>query len=326
MATASGGAEGGRLRLCADPANLPFSGRDAAEPGFEVEIARAIAEAIGADFSADWVPTVRDAVVLGRLADGRCDLWMGLPITPAFTDGHTRLIFTAPYYVMRQVLVTPAANGGGGVADLGSRLVGVQAMTLSDQLAYQRGYNRRVYRTAADTLAALARGEVDRVVMESPLAGWFVKTNAGFRATAIDDPGRALPIGAAVRKTDGELKQAVDLAIRRLQATRIPEILARYGIALAEPAPAAAPLGPNLRAARTTYLTQCSQCHGTDATGTAAAANLRAFKGSEDDFVRTVRNGRPGTAMTPWKGLISDDDIRDIARYINQLSAGAGTP
>jgi len=73
---------------------------------------------------------------------------------------------------------------------------------------------------------------------------------------------------------------------------------------------------------RTTYPTQCSQCHGTDAKGTVAAANLVAFKGAEDDFLRVVRNGRPGTGMTPWKGLIPDDDIRAMARYLKQLSTG----
>src|SRR2546427_12990646 len=74
-----------------------------------------------------------------------------------------------------------------------------------------------------------------------------------------------------------------------------------------------APSTPELRAAWSTYLTQCSQCHGDDAKGTAAAANLRAFKGSEDDFLRIVREGRPGTGMTPWKGLIPDDEIRNMA-------------
>ncbi len=31
-------------------------------------------------------------------------------------------------------------------------------------------------------------------------------------------------------------------------------------------------------------------------------------------------SGRPGTGMTPWKGLISDEDILNIARYIKRLS------
>jgi cytochrome c553 len=45
--------------------------------------------------------------------------------------------------------------------------------------------------------------------------------------------------------------------------------------------------------------------------------------GRTSDLLRVVRDGRPGTAMTPWKGLISDDDIRTIARYVKQLSPDA---
>ena len=99
--------------------------------------------------------------------------------------------------------------------------------------------------------------------------------------------------------------------------TLIPAV--RAAITRAQVTPDTTPLAPEQRAAWSTYLTQCSQCHGTDANGTAAAANLRAFKGSEDDFVRIVRDGRAGTAMTPWKGLISDEEIRNMARYIKLL-------
>lgn len=144
-----------------------------------------------------------------------------------------------------------------------------------------------------------------------------------FRATEITDGARGLKIGAALRKTDPELKEAVDLAIEQLRSKMIPDILARYGITLAQAAREAAPLSPELRGAKSTYLTQCSQCHGSDAKGTAAAANLRAFKGTEDDFLRIVQQGRSGTAMTPWKGIISENEIRNIARYIKQLSTNS---
>src|SRR5207237_1020288 len=256
---AGGAGEVRRIRLCADPSNPPFSTRDASEPGFEVEIARAIADALGAELSVHWFPTEREMLALRQLYEGRCDLVMGLPRSNRFTDDKPWLAVTAPYYVMHQFIFAP--------------------------------------------------------------------------------------IGAGVRANDNELKEAVERAIQQLGAKTLPEILSRYGIVLAqaepptaqsapptaaqppsgaEPptaaaSPPTAPLTPELRAARSTYLTQCSQCHGTDAQGTPAAANLKAFKGSEDDFVRVVLSGRPGTAMTPWKGLIDTDDIRNIARYIKGL-------
>src|SRR2546428_2346631 len=96
-------------------------------------------------------------------------------------------------------------------------------MTLSDQLVYGRGYNRKVYVTPDETFEALLRGEVDAVVMESPLAGWFVTRNAGFVTTEIGDPGRDLQIGAAIRKADLDLKASVDRAIQQLAATTLPD-------------------------------------------------------------------------------------------------------
>ena len=278
-------------------------------------------------------------LALRQLYEGRCDLVMGLPRSNRFTDDKPRLEVTTPYYVMRQVIVAPALGGLGSPEQLGGKLVGAQAMTLGDQLAYERGWNRKVYVKADELFAALARREVDAAVVESAFAGPFLKRTPGFRAIAVGDTRRDLEIGAGVRASDRELKDAVERAIQQLGAKTLPDILSRYGIVLAQadappakPAmpsmadappvaasPPTAPLTPELRAARSTYLTQCSQCHGTDATGTPAAANLKAFKGSEDDFVRVVLNGRPGTAMTPWKGLIADEDIRNIARFIKGL-------
>ena len=314
------GAEVRRIRLCADPSNLPFSARHETPSGFEVEVARAIAQTLGAELDVHWVPTARETVALRQLYEGRCDLFMGLPLTPAFRDDKPRLTFAGPYYVLRQAVVSPTVGGVRGLDELGGKVVGVQAMTLGDHLVFQRGYNRKVYRNAEELFTALAQSEVDAAVIDSPLAGWFVTKTAGFRSVEVSDPARDVPIGAALRTADVDLKGQVDEAIRRLQATTLPAILARYGIAPASTPSAGTPLSAELRAARSTYLTQCSQCHGVDAKGTPVAANLHAFKGSEEDFLRVVRNGRPGTAMTPWKGLISDDDIRAIVRYVKQLS------
>jgi ABC-type amino acid transport substrate-binding protein len=326
LVATAGNAQVRQIRLCADPSNPPFSSQDAGEPGFEVEIARAIAAALGAELSVHWFPTVREIAALRQLYEGRCDLLMGLPLTSRFADERPRLAFTAPYYVMRHVAVTPTV-GGAPLDTLQGKLVGVQAMTLADQLVYERGWRRKVYVTPDDVFAALMRSEVDAAVVESTFAGPFLKKHPGFQALALEDPQRDFAIGAAVRKTDADLKDAIDRALEQLRARAVPDILARYGVLLAQAAPSptpptaspATPVAPELRYARSTYLTQCSQCHGTDARGTPAAANLKAFKGSEDDFLRIVRNGRPGTAMTPWRGLIDDDDIRNIARYIKGL-------
>src|SRR5262249_46680270 len=182
-------------------------------------------------------PTAREPFAARQRYEGRCGLFMGLPLTERFTDGKPRLTFSAPYYVMRQVIVSPTIVTVRSLDDLRGRLVGVQAMTAGDHLVYERGHARKVYLRPDETFTAPATGEVDAVVMESPLAGWFIKNNPGFRATEINDPTLDLKIGAAVRTTNRELKEAVDRAIQQLGSKKIPAILGGYGLMLGQAAP-----------------------------------------------------------------------------------------
>lgn len=67
----------------------------------------------------------------------------------------------------------------------------------------------------------------------------------------------------------------------------------------------------------------CAHCHGTNAEGATAPTDLRklvARYGGEQEarraFNETVREGRPETAMPPWKGILSDEKIADIEAFI----------
>lgn len=333
-AGAVAGQEGRRLRLCADPANLPFSA-EGPVPGFEVEIARAVAADLGAAFSVHWFPAVKDFVAFRQLLEGKCDLFMGLPLTAAFIDDKPRMAFTRPYYTMRLVLVSATVGGYRSLDAAHGKLIGVQAMTAADLLVFQRGFTRKIYVTADQAFAALGGVEVDALVMEAPIAGWLLQRHPGFQQVDLNEPAHELPIGAAVRRADGALRDEIDRSFQRLAARTIPDILARYGISATSAAPASPaaanpgatspavppppPLSPEMRAARSTYISQCSQCHGADARGTPLAHNLQAFKGDEAAFLKIVQTGRPGTAMTPWKGLVPDEDIRAIYRYVKSL-------
>ncbi len=77
------------------------------------------------------------------------------------------------------------------------------------------------------------------------------------------------------------------------------------------------------------YTTNCINCHGTDGYGDGPigqqlippAANLTVVgKKSDQELLRIIRNGRPGTAMPPWKGSLSDQDIVDVLSYVRTFS------
>lgn len=62
----------------------------------------------------------------------------------------------------------------------------------------------------------------------------------------------------------------------------------------------------------------CGSCHGMQLTGgLGPALTAEALQGKSAEFlVATIRDGRPGTPMPPWKALLSDADIAWLANYL----------
>lgn len=79
------------------------------------------------------------------------------------------------------------------------------------------------------------------------------------------------------------------------------------------------------------FQSHCSVCHGPDATGNGPAAsgldpqpaNLRSPQTQQKTSAQLrgiVQNGIKGTAMTAWKGVLSDQQIDHVVAYIKSLS------
>src|SRR4029078_636949 len=87
------------------------------------------------------------------------------------------------------------------------------------------------------------------------------------------------------------------------------------------------------------YDQRCAQCHGIDGRGNGAAApallprprdfaaaqfKLRTTEtGSlptDDDLIRTITYGVPGTSMPGWQKFLSPSDIAAVATYIKSFS------
>jgi len=69
------------------------------------------------------------------------------------------------------------------------------------------------------------------------------------------------------------------------------------------------------------FLTQdCGSCHGLKLTGgLGKPLTPDALSGFTDtDLLTTILNGRPGTAMPPWRGVINEDDARYIIRLLRE--------
>jgi mono/diheme cytochrome c family protein len=72
--------------------------------------------------------------------------------------------------------------------------------------------------------------------------------------------------------------------------------------------------------ARQVFSEVCAPCHGRQGAGTAIAPSLQAFKRTDDEFVDTVLNGRPKTAMAPFRTIVSAEVARKIRDFVRELA------
>ena len=81
-----------------------------------------------------------------------------------------------------------------------------------------------------------------------------------------------------------------------------------------------APNAPLEEQARQVFGQICATCHGREGGGTRIAPSLQAFKGTDEQFIGTVLEGRQGTAMAPYRSVFSPEVARKIREYVRTLA------
>jgi ABC-type amino acid transport substrate-binding protein len=317
----------GYVRVCADPANLPFTSNDAATPGFEVELARLIARELGVEARLEWHATFARA--LQPLRTGGCDLFMGLPAEARFTADNPWLSVSRPYYTMGHAMVAKAATGIATLDDLKGKRVAVDATSVADFYLFDQGLERGIYRGQEAAFRAVVTDEAAAALLWLPVAHWLARHNTTLRVIPLAEARLEFPIGAGVRRRDRDLAVAVDQALERLQSSgEVQAVLARYGAvarssALAEsPAPVPTPAPGTSEVGRTLFSTACSRCHGAEGVGSGvggAVPTIRHYEGGQEKFLRTVQNGKKGTPMGAFKSILTVEEILSIYQYLTSL-------
>lgn len=315
----------GFLKVCADPDNLPYSSKDPAAPGFEVEFARLIALELGVEARLVWHLThVRP---LKPLRDGACEVFMGLPSDPRFREGNPWIRVTQPYYVMGHALVTRADRPGSLEALAGQR-VAVELASVAELYIGYRDLVRGLYRSQEKAFQAAINGEAAAALLWHPVAAWLARGRTELKVTPVAARELEFPIGAGVRKRDPGLGDAVDAAIGRVIASgRTTEVLTRYGM---RPAPRSERIASFVLVqakdpvdrGRSLFSTVCSRCHGAEGAGGGLGGSipiLRNYDDGREKFFRMVLEGRKNTAMAGFKGILTEDEVGAIYRYLTSL-------
>ena len=231
------------LRVCADPANLPFSNEHG--EGFENKIAELLAAKLDKRLAYTWYPQSTGFVRM-TLGSFRCDVILGFP------QGGDLAQSTNPYYRSVYALVTrqdAELDGIDTLADarLKGKRLGIVAGTPPATYLVAGGLmaTAKPYALVVDTrfdssgramTQDIASGEIAAGILWGPIAGW--------QARQIDPPLHVVPllkdgggpslsyrITMGVRPTDQNWRRELNAVIRDNQPA-MTKILLDYGVPL----------------------------------------------------------------------------------------------
>jgi polar amino acid transport system permease protein/polar amino acid transport system substrate-binding protein len=189
-----------------EPYVFEDAGRGGALVGFEVDLAQALARALGvrARFvQNDW------STLVPSLERGTFDVAMnGIEVTPALA---ARVAFSRPYYRFSEQLV--ARRGDARVRDLASTRglrVGTLAGSLSWELARGAGADAVPYEGVDEPFADLAHGRIDAVLLDDIIVARYAPRHPTVVTVADVTEGS---YAIAIRPRDEDLRQAIDRAL-----------------------------------------------------------------------------------------------------------------
>lgn len=231
------------LRVCADPANMPFS--DEAQEGFENKVAALIGEKLGLPVVYTWFPQVT-GFVRNTLRANKCDLIVG------FAQGHELVQNTNHYYRSAYVFLAPSASDLATVESLDDprlkgRRLGIIAGTppatvlaLNGLAAQMRPYHlvvdRRFFAPAEQMIADIASGEIDAGILWGPIGGYYaMQSEVPMTVVPLvretKGPRMAYRITMGIRPNEPEWKHQLNELIAAYQDD-INAILLDYGVPL----------------------------------------------------------------------------------------------
>jgi len=230
------------LRVCADPANLPFSNQ--AGEGFENQIAELLAKELKVPVKYTWFPQ-STGFMRNTIQARRCDLVMGISL------GFELIQNTNPYYHSAYALIYREDSGISVLSlhdpALKSLRLGVVAGTPPATLFAKYGLlgKTRPYQLFADTrfhkpgkrmVDDIAAGEIDLGVLWGPIAGYYASQhNPKIKVMPLaNEPGETkmdYRITMGVRFNEPEWKREINAIIQKKQP-EIDAILTRFGVPL----------------------------------------------------------------------------------------------
>ena len=224
----------GIVSMCANPDALPHASNKPDMPGFQVEIGRALAAALGLKLSVEWiVPRIRAGLVdcdmlLDTIADPQAQ-GPPLKLSHAYQKSGVALAWRTASQDMR---------GFGDIAP--AQRVGVMVNSLASKLLGQRGVRTVPYAFETEMVQDLAKGDIDASAVSPATIAYYIHSHPalGLRYVHAYDgePELRWNLAVGLRKSDDRLLDAVNAVLDKLiDDGTLARIYARYGVEYRKP-------------------------------------------------------------------------------------------
>ena len=219
----------GVISMCANPDALPHSSKQSDMPGFQIEIGRALANALGSPLQVEWIiPRSRAGLV-------DCDLLLDTIAGDDVQQAPLRL--SHPYQKSGVALAFRSGVAAPrGFQDLAPGLrVGVLVNSVASKVLGLRGARTVPYAFESDMVADLAKGELDACAVSPASIAYFIDRHpdAGLRYVHAYDaePELRWNLAIGLRRSDEALQDAVNVALDKLiEDGTLARIYAKYGV------------------------------------------------------------------------------------------------
>jgi polar amino acid transport system substrate-binding protein len=214
----------GALVVGLDPNNLPFSTAHPAPAGLDYEIAGLLADELGVALRVYWGVSAHDSYPSHLATKGRCDVILGIMPDDRFAQ---RVLYSRPYYVAQYRRVVRSGADPPGAEEPLAVESGVAVRGLKGRAIHW-------YPSTEAILEAVARGREQAGYVIATRGGWLAHERwpgALVFLPGADPPVDRFPVCAAVRKSDGDLEEAIDRSWDALDRSgRLAAVLARWHI------------------------------------------------------------------------------------------------
>jgi quinoprotein dehydrogenase-associated probable ABC transporter substrate-binding protein len=231
------------LRVCADPADLPFSNQKG--EGFENKIANIIGDELKLPVTYTWFPKATGFIRM-TLNAKRCDLVIG------WGQGDDMVLNTNAIYRSTTALIYKKGTGLDGVEALSDprlqgKTIGMQQGSAGATLAAKYGLmanvhgypmmvDRRYSNPAEDMMNDIRSGKIAAGILWGPIASYWAKRDGEPLVVVplVKDVGSAriaFRITMGVRNGDDNWKRKLNEVIRKRRAD-IDKVLLDYGVPL----------------------------------------------------------------------------------------------